>query len=222
MPLNWSDFSGDSGTPDVPLLLSVRSQSLALSAIYYIQFAYRWGNPDATEWDEIEGAISECLNELMELQMPDFTPVGMVAWFPVITADLPEKWLKCDGSAVSQLTYPDLYLMLRNTFGSSGGMFNLPNLSAVFLYGAGIDNNIGDIGGEAVHTLTVAELPAHNHIQRGKNTIGGSVFHSQVNATSTAGGSVATTTPTSDTGADGAHNNMPPFMRGYWCIKALP
>lgn len=224
MPLNWSDFSSDSGTPDVPLLLSIRSQSLALSAVYYIQFAHRWANPDASEWDEIEGAISECLNELMEIAMPDFTPVGTIVAFTDI--EPPAKWLLCNGGTFPTSGFPELFDIIGYKYGGSGANFDVPDLRERFIYGhrndGGGDAVMDEIGGAATHTLTTAELPAHSHIQRGKNTVGGAVFHSQVNATSTAGGSVATTTPTSDSGGGGAHNNMPPFHSLAYIIKALP
>ena len=152
----------------------------------------------------------------------DNTPVGAVMWFPLDVADLPDKWLVCDGSAVSAAAYPELYNKLRFNFGSGGGTFNLPNLTAQFLYGAGNDGHIGNVGGDAVHTLTIAEIPSHSHVQNTKGAPAGAVLTTAGFLSSAATPVTASTTSTATTGGGGSHNNMPPYMRGYWCIKALP
>lgn len=49
-------------------------------------------------------------------------------------------------------------------------------LTDKFLVGAGNDYALGDVGGEAEHTLTVAELPQHSHpvnIYTGSGSNGG-------------------------------------------------
>lgn len=78
MPLRWDDFSSDSGTETVPLLLSVRSQSLILAAMDYIQNRANWleDTTDA-DWDEIEKAIGETVEEIIEVnEMPQGTISG--------------------------------------------------------------------------------------------------------------------------------------------------
>lgn len=222
MKFVWNEYSSDSGVPSTPLLLSERSQSIILAALDWMQKRYAWHDVSDSEWDDIDGSVAHALHEVMEISMADYSPVGMVSWFPLLEDDIPEKWLICDGSAVSRDDYFDLYIRIRSIFGSSGSMFNLPDLRERFLFGAAIDANVGDVAGDSTHVLTTAEMPAHTHIQQGRNTTGGSVFHSQVNAVSTAAAPVATTTVTGSTGGGAAHNNMPPYMRGYWCIKALP
>ena len=180
------------------------------------------GIEDESDRQDFEVLYGAMIDDFYNEDFVDSTPVGTVSWFPLDAANIPAKWLICNGSAVSQATYPALYPLLRDNFGHGGGNFNLPDLRQRFLYGAGVDASIGDIGGSDTHTLTTAEMPAHTHIQQGRNTTGGAVFHSQINAVSTAAAPVATTTVTGSTGGGGAHNNMPPYMRGYWCIKALP
>lgn len=75
-------------------------------------------------------------------------------------------WLICDGSSISIDEYPDLFAVIGTTFGSGEGYFNLPN----FL--GRVPGNVGDSGnyhsrGESVgtdtNTLSVEQLPAHNH-----------------------------------------------------------
>lgn len=219
--LDWEDFSTDSAVEDTALLISERSQSLILTALASIQRRYHWLEVDDATWDDIDGAIAEAHQEVMSVNMPDFSPIGMVAWFPLDAANIPSKWLICDGSAVSQATYPDLYPLLRDNFGHGGGNFNLPDLRQRFLFGAAIDANIGATGGADTHTLAVAEMPSHNHVQRGRNAVASSNFASAV-AVQADLTQITTVSTTLNAGGGEPHNNMPPYTRGYWCIKALP
>lgn len=78
-----------------------------------------------------------------------------------------------------------------------------------FLYGS---DTSGDIGGEAMHTLTVAEMPAHTHQTRGRNGSGSSV-------TDGVGDSYLFKTTTQgaygSTGGGKEHNNIPPYYAVY-------
>jgi microcystin-dependent protein len=218
---DWSVYSGDSDTEEVSLLLSVRSQQLILSAMDYLDKRGNWLEVDDVTYDDIDAAVAEAFEEIMRPVMPDFSPVGMVAWFPLDAADIPDKWLICDGSAIAIATYPQLYILLRDNFGHTVPNFNLPDLRTRFLYGASLDAHIGDTGGADTHTLTQAEMPAHTHVQRGRNVTGGANNQSAI-AVGTDTTQLTTITTTASTGGGGAHNNMPPYVRGYWCIKALP
>ena len=89
----------------------------------------------------------------------------------------PTWWLICDGRAVSRTTYADLFAIIDVTFGIGDGSttFNLPDArgkSPVGTNDAGLPNgadsnfttrNEGDEGGAETHTLTAAELAAHDH-----------------------------------------------------------
>ena len=84
-----------------------------------------------------------------------------------------------------------------------------------FLLAAGDSYKVGDTGGEAQHTLTVDEMPAHEHSQRlewsnvtgyGLNT---AVVNPSANALVDAG------IATGSTGNSKPHNNMPPYLAVY-------
>ena len=94
-------------------------------------------------------------------------PVGsMLMW---TSADLPSGWLRCDGGAVSRVTYSQLFAAIGTTYGSGDGSttFNLPNLKGRFPLGKnGSDsdfNELGETGGEKAHALSQSELASHTH-----------------------------------------------------------
>lgn len=74
--------------------------------------------------------------------------------------------------------------------------------------------NLGDTGGEEVHQLTVAEMPAHTHdhnrakrVSRRNGDHGAAEFHGGIRDT------------TSSAGGNQAHNNMPPYIALMYCEK---
>jgi len=82
------------------------------------------------------------------------------------TASAPTGYLLCNGSAVSRTTYSALYAVIGTTFGSGDGSstFNLPNYVDRMPIGVGtIATGVGSFGGSATTTLSISNLPAHNH-----------------------------------------------------------
>ncbi len=90
----------------------------------------------------------------------------------------PDGYLLCDGSAVSRTTYVDLFAAIGTIYGSGDGSttFNLPNLSARMIMGVNGSFPLATTGGSATHTLTIPQLPAHNHT--GTTDSSGSHSHS--------------------------------------------
>jgi microcystin-dependent protein len=100
----------------------------------------------------------------------------------------PYPWLLCDGSAVSRVEYQRLFAVTGTRYGSGDYVttFNLPDFRG--RVPIGVDQyelrvkqvtETGISGGSAVHNLTVAQLPIHQHGQ-GSLAIGtaGSHTHS--------------------------------------------
>lgn len=88
-----------------------------------------------------------------------------------------------------------------------------------FLLGADDTYNAGTVGGEATHTLTVNEMPAHDHAQyanvgnaaTGQTNLDDICGCNNINAQNALIGDRRTTKE----GGGAAHNNMPPFLAVY-------
>ena len=91
-------------------------------------------------------------------------PAGIV--LPFAGSVAPQGYLLCDGSAVSRTDYADLFAAIGTTYGAGDGAstFNVPDLSGRVVLGVSQSHALGTTGGEATHTLTESELPAHSHV----------------------------------------------------------
>lgn len=80
-----------------------------------------------------------------------------------------------------------------------------------FLLSAGDTYSAGSIGGEAVHTLTINEMPSHNHTSKGW----AAVVDGSGSYITLGGNGITTSYSTNTTGGGKAHNNMPPYLVVY-------
>lgn len=65
-------------------------------------------------------------------------PAGSVFW--IASTTIPSSFLMCDGASLSTTDYAALFSAIGYTFGGSGEQFNLPDLRAAFIRGAGTQN----------------------------------------------------------------------------------
>jgi len=79
-------------------------------------------------------------------------------------------WIRCDGRSLLVKDYPQLFSVIGYNFGGSGDTFQLPYPDGRVMAFVGQADTVpatdwvmGDLSGEEMHTLTIAELPAHNH-----------------------------------------------------------
>lgn len=154
----------------------------------------------------------------------DTLPIGAI--MPFGSNTIPENWLLCDGSAVSRTTYQYLFNTIGTTYGTGDGFttFNLPDLRGKVV--VGLDSNdtsfdvLGETGGEKEHTLTVQEMPSHNHIlTNGDNNII-SEGENGTTAGITTTGQGYRKVKLATTGGGQAHNILQPYIIQNYIIKA--
>ena len=109
--------------------------------------------------------------------------------------------------------YPvgSIYMSMNSTNPSTlfGGTWQ--QINDRFLYATTSGGTSGGTGGEATHTLTVDEMPSHEHSLRGGYGEGsGSAFFRET--TGNGGEGWWTAFPT---GGSQPHNNLPPYLRVY-------
>jgi microcystin-dependent protein len=138
----------------------------------------------------------------------------------------PRGWALCNGQLLPINQNQGLFSLLGTTFGGDGRVnFALPDLRARVPIHVGSGHTLGERGGEQAHTLSIAELPVHQHAILGSSAnadtpvAAGNVLAAANNAYASPTNPVALqpTTVTS-VGGSQAHLNMQPFLTLSFCI----
>src|ERR1700692_3438609 len=76
----------------------------------------------------------------------------------------PKGWALCNGQTLAINQNQALFSLLGTTYGGNGtSTFQLPNLPGRVPAHFGNNYVLGELTGEANHTLLSTEMPAHNH-----------------------------------------------------------
>lgn len=192
--------------------------------------------PDQIDIDELISVVVDVLTTsgIGDTYPFQFLPTGAIVPFGGSVA--PDKFLLCNGGSHAAATYPGLFAIIGYTYGGAGPNFNVPDLRGRVPagVGAGSFGSLNDKPGAETHTLTIPQIPAHNH--SGATSTDGDHAHTQLwgstvnvdqenpdatgfvnnsigyNTNTTTNGSHSHTVATVNTGGGGAHNNIQPSI----------
>ena len=162
----------------------------------------------------------------LNVKVTDTLPVGTI--MPYAGATIPSNYMKCEGQALSRIEYDILFSAIGTTYGVGDGSttFNLPNLKGRVI--TGIDSNdtdfdtLGETGGEKTHTLTVDEMPSHNHNITYIKSASTPLSSNGLSGYSENNNGVGTNTNAiQNAGEDQPHNNLQPYIVLNYIIKVL-
>jgi microcystin-dependent protein len=137
---------------------------------------------------------------------------------------IPRGWLPCEGQVLPINQNQALFSLLGTTYGGNGvNTFQLPDLRGRLPLGSSQNYPPGTVGGEATHTLTVNETPAHTHMVQASSATGtlstlqgnywaGAMNYAAAPDTAMAPDAIGAA------GQSQPHENMQPYMAVSFCI----
>ena len=179
-------------------------------------------------WDKSTGDVAAVVEafepttdfNLDKLECNNMTYVGMIVLWPGTA--FPDGWIECDGLLLDDTDFPDLFAVIGTDYGSSGaGTYRIPDLRG--RVPVGNDNGqaefaaMGQSGGFKAHTLTMTEIPSHNHSYNTPDS-GTPQYATVQSGTGVQLRRVASMSGNAGGGA--AHNNLQPYLTFKYIIRA--
>jgi hypothetical protein len=138
-------------------------------------------------------------------------PQGLVGYYRATPAKL---------QSILDYVYPVGSVYINYSHVSPATLFGgtWERLENAFLWGVDENGTIGQTGGEKTHTLSVDEMPSHNHSVYGgftttANNRGGASYEANGWIPMLGGNTYQTANALTNKGAGKAHNNMPPYVQ---------
>lgn len=128
----------------------------------------------------------------------DSIPTGVIVIWSGASDAIPAGWALCDGKN------------------------GTPDLRDRFVLGAGTTYAVGNRGGSKEVTLTVEQMPKHNHLITVNGTVETTSSIYRINTTVLGNSNAYRETPSAvvkDTGSSQPHNNMPPYYTLAYIMK---
>jgi microcystin-dependent protein len=138
----------------------------------------------------------------------------------------PRGWAMCNGQFLPINQNQALFSLLGTTFGGNGQTtFALPDLRGQVPIHVGQGHTLGEKGGQQAHTVTLSEMPTHNHFVNANSGTGQNNPPTALLCKAAANmygpaTQLATMAPQMITSVGGsqAHLNMQPFLVLTFCI----
>lgn len=186
-------------------------------AILDLEREYNWEKVGTETPEDVAAAFASAFSKTLDWEQcsegESESMIGMIFWWAKDVA--PDGTLLCDGDVYDAVDYPELFAILGDDYGGTApDTFAVPDLTNSFILGQGTEL-VGDAGGEDEVQLTVAELPAHQHLYNKGGGSGGVPASSPLATIRKIG-----TWLTDTAGSNFPHNNMPPYVALLPCIVA--
>jgi microcystin-dependent protein len=135
----------------------------------------------------------------------------------------PRGWAFCSGQTLAIQQNTALFSLLGTTYGGNGQTtFQLPNLQGRAAIHS--PNSLGVLSGTESHTLSIPEMPSHNHTFSASSSAGTAIiatnnaFGSSTANLYAAQGAAAAMPNLNAVGGSQPHNNMQPYLVLNFCI----